>query len=298
MFKRIFLFLAANVAIIAVISTILSIFNVQPYLTPYGLDYQSLLIYSAIVGFTGAFVSLLISKWMAKHAYGIKIIETPRNAEEQFLFDTVRGLSQKAGIGTPEIGIYKSSEPNAFATGWNRNSALVAASTGLLDRLTQEEVEGVLGHEIAHVANGDMVTMTLLQGIVNTFVIFFARIAAYAVQAFLSRGRDNENVGGIAYYLTSIVFEILFGILASTLVMWFSRHREFRADAGSARLFGSPAKMIAALEKLRRLQNMPKDERGKQFATMKISDHPNRFFALFSSHPPLEKRIEALKKGF
>jgi len=298
MFKRIFLFLAANIAIIAVISTILSIFNVQPYLTPYGLDYQSLLIYSAIVGFAGSFVSLFISKWMAKHAYGIEILTTPRTSEERFLVETIRGLAQKAGIGVPEIGIYESPEPNAFATGWNRNNALVATSTGLLEAMTHEEVEGVLGHEIAHIANGDMVTMTLLQGVVNTFVIFFARIAAYAVQAFLNRGRDNENIGGIAYYLTSIVFEIFFGILASTLVMWFSRHREFRADAGSAQFFGSPTKMISALEKLQRLQNRPVDERGKQFATMKISDRPSHFAAIFSSHPPLEKRIEALKKGF
>lgn len=299
MIKRIFLFLAANIAIIAVISIILSVLHVQPYLTPYGPNLESLIIYATIVGFTGSFISLLLSKWMAKMAFSIQIITDPRGEEEANLFATVKRLAEQAGIGMPEVGIYESREPNAFATGYSRNKALVAVSTGLLRSMDQDELEGVLAHEISHVANGDMVTMALLQGVVNTFVIFFARIAAYAVQNFLNRGKDdNGQIGGLAYYLTSIVFEIFFGILASILVMWFSRWREFRADAGSAQLAGS-AKMIAALKKLQVLTaTVPvQDTRGKSFRSMQISDHPNRFFALFSSHPPLEARIEALQKG-
>ncbi|QQS58933.1 protease HtpX [Candidatus Peregrinibacteria bacterium] len=298
-FKRVFLFLAANIAIIAVFSIILSVLNVQPYLTPYGLNLESLLIYSAIIGFTGSLVSLLISKWMAKMAFSIQIITDPRGGAEANLFLTVKRLAEKAGISMPEVGIYVSPEPNAFATGYSKNNALVAVSTGLLESMTQDELEGVLAHEISHAANGDMVTMALLQGVVNTFVIFFARIAAYVVQSFLSRERDdNGHVGGLAYYLTSIVFEILFGILASILVMSFSRWREFRADAGSAQLSGSE-KMIAALQKLQVLTaKVPVDDtRGKSFRSMQISDQPNRFFSLFSSHPPLEARIAALQKG-
>jgi heat shock protein HtpX len=297
MFKRILLFLAANAAIIAVISVILTVFNVQPYLTPYGLDYRALFLFSAIVGFTGAFISLFISKWMAKMAYSIQIIETPTTEEEVFLVQSVQSLSVQADIGMPEVGIYDSPEANAFATGWNKNNALVAVSTGLLNSMDEDELEGVLAHEIAHIANGDMVTMTLLQGVINTFVIFFARIAAYAVQNFLNRNRDNgEQMNTLAYHFTAIIFEILFGILASILLMWFSRYREFRADAGSASLVG-PEKMIAALQALKRVSDSPKDNRGKSFSTMKISDKPSRFLSLFSSHPPLSDRINALKNS-
>jgi heat shock protein HtpX len=296
MFKRIFLFLAANIAIIAVISVILTVFNVQPYLTPYGINYEALLIFAAIVGFTGSFVSLFISKWMAKMAYSVEIIQDPRGGAEAKLVTTIKNLAEQAGIGMPEVGIYNSPEANAFATGWNKNNALVAVSTGLLDCMDSDELEGVLAHEISHIANGDMVTMALLQGVVNTFVIFFARIAAFAVQNFLNRGRDDGGaVGGLAYHLTAIVFEILFGILASILVMWFSRVREFRADAGSARLVGAP-KMIAALKRLQTV-HAGIDNRGKSLRSMQINDAPSRFFALFSSHPPLEKRIEALRKS-
>lgn len=295
MFKRVFLFLAANIAIIAVISIILSIFNVQPYLTPYGINYEALLVFAAIVGFTGSFISLFISKWMAKMAYSIEIIKDPRGGSEAKLVSTIKNLAEQAGIGMPEVGIYNSPEANAFATGWNKNNALVAVSTGLLDAMDSDELEGVLAHEISHIANGDMVTMALLQGVVNTFVVFFARIAAYAVQSFLSRGRDDGAVGGLAYYFTAIVFEILFGILASILVMWFSRVREFRADAGSAKLVGAP-KMIAALKRLQAV-HVRVDNRGKSLRSLKINDEPSRFLSLFSSHPPLEKRIEALKRS-
>lgn len=296
MIKRIFLFLLANIAIIAVISVILSVFDVQPYLTAYGLDYRSLLIYSAVVGFAGSFVSLLLSKWMAKRAYGVQLIESPAHGDEAFVLSTVKKLAEQAGIGMPEVGIYHSPEANAFATGWNKNKALVAVSSGLLDHLDKHEVEAVLAHEIAHVANGDMVTLALIQGVVNTFVIFFARIAAYVVQSFLARDREGGGaIGGMAYYLTAILFEILFGILASIIVMWFSRHREFRADAGSARLMGSPRHMIDALKRLGDMHNLPIDNRSKALAAFKINGEPSRFIALFSSHPPLEKRIAALR---
>lgn len=294
MFKRIFLFLGANLAIIIIASVILSLLGVDQYLTANGLNITSLFIFSLVFGFSGSFLSLLISKWMAKMAYSIQIIQKPRTDEERFVFETVRRFAQKAQIKMPEVGLYQSPEANAFATGASKNSSLVAVSTGLLKDMTKEEVEAVLGHEMAHIVNGDMVTMTLLQGVVNTFVIFFARIAAYAVQAFLNRNNNNA-IGGLAYSFTAIIFEIIFGILASVLVMWFSRYREFRADAGAVQFLGTPQSMIKALEKLKLLSKNLVDNRGKSFATMKISDRPSSIMALFSSHPPLEKRIEALK---
>jgi heat shock protein HtpX len=292
--KRIFFFILTNIAVIAVISVILSVFNVAPYLEGTGLNYQSLLIFSAVFGFTGALISLFISKWMAKRAFGIVPISHPQTENERFVVETVRSLASRAKIGMPEVGIYDSPEPNAFATGWNKDNALVAVSTGLLRNMTKDEVEGVLGHEVSHISNGDMVTLTLIQGVVNTFVIFFARIAAHIVTTFINRDEENNGVGGIAYFLTSIVFEILFGILASVIVMAFSRHREYRADAGSASLLGKQ-KMVAALKKLALLKDAAVDPRGKAFATMKISDK-SALFGLFSSHPPLEKRIEALSQ--
>lgn len=293
MFKRVFLFLATNIAILVVINVILRIFDVQPYLTPYGLNYQSLLVFAAIVGFSGSLISLFISKWMAKTAYGIHIIDAPANQTEKWLMIKVSMLAKKLKIGMPEVGIYDSPEPNAFATGWNRKKALVAVSTGLIDTMDSDELEGVLGHEMAHVANGDMVTMALIQGIVNTFVIFFARIAAFVVSQFF-RGSDEDEspVSGFAYFGIAIVFEILFGILASIIVMWFSRRREFKADHGSAQLLGTD-KMVKALQKLRKLTEAPVDPRGKAFSTMKISGHGG-FMMLFTTHPPLEKRIETL----
>lgn len=298
MFKRVGLFILTNLAIIVVVSIIMSIFNVQPYLTQQGIDYRSLLIFAALFGFAGATVSLFISKWMAKRAYSIRIIDQPSNANESWLINQVKQLANKKHIGMPEVGIYESPEPNAFATGWNKNNSLVAVSTGLLHNMDEEELLGVLGHEVSHIANGDMVTMTLIQGVVNTFVIFFARIAAYAVATFLSR--DNEEgasaISGFAYYGIAILFEIIFGILASTIVMAFSRWREFRADAGSARVT-SKTHMIRALEKLKRLSeaNIPEDNRAPAFNAMKIN-HRGGILALFASHPPIEKRIAALQR--
>lgn len=293
--KRILIFLLTNIAVIAVASVMLSIFNVAPYLDGTGLNYQSLLVFAAIFGFSGSLVSLLISKWMAKRAFGIQLITEPRNDQERFVRNTIDHLARKASIGMPEVGIYTSSEANAFATGWNKNNALVAVSTGLLEHMTRDEVEGVLGHEISHVANGDMVTLALIQGVVNTFVIFFARIAAYGAQMFISRDSEGDGVGMLAYHITAIVFEILFGILASIIVMAFSRQREFRADKGSAQLLGRE-KMIAALERLATLKETLIDPRGKAFSAMKISDKPSPVLALFSSHPPIKERIEALKQ--
>lgn len=300
MFKRIMLLIATNIAIMVVISIILSIFHVQPYLNQHGLDYQSLLIVSAVVGFAGAFISLLMSKWMAKMAYRIQIIQTPSNAQERFIFDTVKRLSTTAGIRMPEIGIYQSQDPNAFATGWKKNDALVAVSSSLLDHMNEEEVTGVLGHELSHIANGDMVTLTLIQGVLNTFVFFLSRVAAYAVTQFLSRGdSDNRAMGSLAYYGIAILFQIIFGILASMVVMAFSRWREYRADRGSVRLAGK-APMLAALKKLQYLSEHGADEaqdkRGASFNAMKIRSHRG-IFALFSSHPPLKDRIHAIERG-
>ncbi|WP_412757753.1 protease HtpX [Legionella bozemanae] len=295
MFKRIVLFLVTNLAIILVISFILSVFNVSPYLTQYGLNYQALLIFAAIIGFTGSFISLFISKWMAIHAFNVQLIEKPTTESELWLMNEVRSLAQKRNIGMPDVGIYDSPEPNAFATGWNKNKALVAVSTGLLNAMNEEEVQGVLGHEISHVANGDMVTLTLIQGVVNTFVIFFARIAAFFVMQFFRRDNDEGVQGGFVYYGVALIFELLFGILASIIVMWFSRYREFRADRGSAQYVGKN-KMIKALQRLQQLMDKtPEDNRAPAFKAMKISSHDG-WFALFSSHPPLEKRIEALQK--
>lgn len=294
MFKRLGLFLATNLAVILLVSIILRLFNVDPYLNAYGLNYQSLLVFAAIIGFTGSFVSLFLSKWMAKHAYNIHIINHPTTRNEKWLYLRVKVLAKRFNIGMPEVGIYESPEPNAFATGWNRNNALMAVSTGLMQTMDEEELEGVIGHELAHIANGDMVTMTLIQGVVNTFVIFFARIAAFFVSQFF-RGNDEEEspITGFAYYGIVIIFEILFGILASIIVMWFSRRREFRADLGSATKLGS-VRMLKALQKLKRLSEAPVDPRGKAFATMKISGH-STFSALFASHPPLERRIASLQ---
>lgn len=294
MLKRILLFLATNLAIIAVISIILSIFNVKPYLTREGLSYESLLIYAAVIGFVGAFISLFISKWMAIHAFNVQVIESPKNDLEIWLLDRIQLLANQMNIKMPTVGIYDSPEPNAFATGWNRNSALVAISTGILTTMDKNEIEGVLGHELSHVANGDMVTLALIQGVVNTFVIFFARVAAFFVAQFFKRDSEDTS-GGFVYYTVAILFELLFGILATIIVMWFSRYREFRADQGSAHYVGKD-KMIAALKGLQRtIEKAPEDNRAPAFNTMKISDR-SAWLSLFSSHPPLEKRIETLEK--
>ena len=295
MFKRIGLFLIANLAIIIVISFILRVLNIEPYLTRHGLNYTSLLVFSAIIGFTGSFISLFISKWMAIHAFNISLIEKPKNESEVLLISQVKKMARQRNIDMPDVGVYESPEPNAFATGWNKNKALVAVSTGLLESMDQDEIEGVLGHEISHIANGDMVTLTLIQGVVNTFVIFFARIAAFLVMQFLRKDSEEQVHDGLVYYGVAFLFEIFFGILATLIVMWFSRYREFRADAGSARYVGKD-KMIKALKRLQKIMDKtPEDDRAPGFNTMKISGR-HKWAEIFSSHPPIEKRIAALQR--
>ncbi|UQB41755.1 protease HtpX [Thiomicrospira microaerophila] len=288
--KRIGLFLLTNIAVIAVASIVLSLFGVGSTLQANGvdLDLGNLLVFAAVFGFAGSFVSLALSKFMAKKMTGAQVIENPRNADEKWLVDTVRRQAEKAGIGMPEVAIYDAPDPNAFATGMSKNKALVAVSTGLLRQMTRNEVEAVLGHEVAHVANGDMITMALVQGVVNTFVIFFARIAGHFVDRIILK---NESGHGIGYYVASFIFEIIFGILASVITMWFSRRREFHADNGGAYLAGKE-NMIAAL---RRLQMMQPGELPDQMAAFGISNRPSKLGALFMSHPPLEDRIAALE---
>jgi len=287
--KRIVLFLLTNFAVMVVLSISVRLLGLDRFLTANGLNLGALLAFSMFVGFAGSIFSLLISKWMAKFSTGAHVIETPQTADEQWLVSTVRRHAEKAGIGMPEVAIYEG-EPNAFATGAFRNSSLVAVSTGLLGSMTREEVDAVLGHEIAHVANGDMVTLTLIQGVVNTFVIFFSRVAGYVVDKVVFK---TERGVGPGYYITSIVCEIVFGILASMIVAWFSRYREFRADAGSAALMGSPRPMIAALRRLGGVEPGALPQAIKAFG---ITDKAG-FMALFSSHPPIEERIAALEGG-
>lgn len=287
--KRVFLFLATNLAIILVMSVVLSLLGVNRFITANGLQLSTLLVFSLVVGFTGAFFSLLISKPMAKWSTGARVIDSPASSTELWLVNVVQTLSQRAGIAMPEVAIYNG-EPNAFATGAFKNSALVAVSTGLLENMTKEEVEAVLGHEVAHIANGDMVTMTLIQGVVNTFVVFLARVVGYLVDSFLSK--DEERSGpGWGYMVTVFVCEIVFGILASLIVAWFSRQREFRADAGAARLLGQRQPMMNALA---RLGGLEPGELPKSMAASGISDHAG-WAALFSTHPPIQERIAALQ---
>jgi heat shock protein HtpX len=281
--KRILLFLATNLAILMVLGVVLSI-----ALPALGIDSQStsgLLVVSAVFGMGGSFISLAMSKWIAKRSVGATVIEQPRGSEEAWLLDTVKRQADQAGIGMPEVAVYNSPEINAFATGMNKNNALVAVSTGLLQSMTRDEAEAVLGHEVSHVANGDMVTLTLIQGVLNTFVFFFARIAASAI----SRGSDNR----FAYFMTVMFFQFVFGILASIIVMWFSRVREFRADEGGANLAGKQ-KMIAALERLQ--GNQQESQLDGQLTAFGISGKKS-MAALFMSHPPLERRIAALRAG-
>ena len=294
--KRILLFLATNLAVMVVASITLNILGVGRYLTANGLDMGALLAFCAVFGFAGSFVSLMLSKTMAKMGTGTQIIDQPRTAQERWLLDTVKELSDKAGIGMPEVGIFPSSESNAFATGWNKNAALVAVSQGLLDRFSPREARAVIGHEIGHVANGDMVTLTLIQGVVNTFVMFFARIIGYAVDSFLRRDDENSGGVGIGYYITSIVAEIVLGILASAIVMWFSRQREFRADQAGAELAGR-SDMIAALERLRSEYDAPSVMPATMSAFGIRSGLKSGIAALFTSHPPLEDRILALQSS-
>ena len=291
--KRIFLFLATNVAILVVLSVVMRVLGIDSILNEQGtqLDLQSLLVFSAVIGFAGSFISLALSKWMAKRGTGAKVIESPRDATERWLLDTVRRQAQAAGIGTPEVAVYDSPDVNAFATGASRNNALVAVSTGLLRSMDRAFVEAVLGHEISHVANGDMATLTLIQGVVNTFVIFLSRVIGFVVDRVLFK---TERGYGPGFFIASIVAQIVLGILASTIVMWFSRQREFRADAGGAKLAGR-SNMIAALQNLQRLHE-PHDL-PESIEAFGISGRQNKMGLkrLFMSHPPLEERIAALQ---
>ena len=291
--KRLLLFLLTNAAVLVVLSVTLQLFGVEPWLYQQGigLNLYSLLMFSAVFGMGGSFISLAISKWMAKKTMGVRVIEEPANADEHRLLQTVRRLAGSAGIGMPEVGVFSSDQPNAFATGMSRSKALVAVSTGLLRSMNEEEVEAVLGHEITHVANGDMVTMGLLQGVVNTFVIFLSRILGYVLDRALF---GNERGLGPAYYLTTIAAQIFLSILATIIVMAFSRWREFRADAGGARLAGR-GQMIAALRRLQAAYE-PRDLPAEMGA-FGITGNIGRGLArLFMSHPPLEERIAALEK--
>ncbi|NDD23717.1 MAG: protease HtpX, partial [Betaproteobacteria bacterium] len=287
---RILLFVLTNLAVVLVLGVVASLLGVNRFLTANGLNLGALLGYALIMGFGGAIISLLISKPVAKWSSGVQVIEQPSNADEKWLVDTVRHLSEKAGIGMPEVGIFEG-DPNAFATGAFRDSALVAVSTGLLQNMTHEEIEAVLGHEVAHIANGDMVTMTLIQGVMNTFVVFLSRVVGYAVDSFL-RKNDEENTGpGIGYWVTTIVLDIVLGFVAAMVVAWFSRQREFRADAGAAQLMGRKQPMVNALARLGGLQTA---ELPKSVAAMGIAGGIGQ---LFSTHPPIEERIAALQNS-
>ena len=287
--KRIFLFVMTNLAVVLVLGIVANILGVNRFLTPQGLNLTSLLGFALIMGFGGAFISLLISKPVAKWSSGVKVINEPQNADEAWIVDTVKKFADKAQIGMPEVGIFEGA-PNAFATGAFKNSALVAVSTGLLQGMTKEEIEAVIGHEVAHIANGDMVTMTLIQGVMNTFVVFLSRVIGYAVDSFLRKGSDSTGPG-IGYWVTTIVMDIVLGFAAHMVVSWFSRHREFRADAGAAQLMGRPQPMMNALA---RLGGMVPGELPKSVAAMGITGSIGK---LFSTHPPIEERIAALKNA-
>ena len=289
---RIVLFLLTNLAVIAVASITLSLLGVGSYLEQgNNLNLNNLLAFCLVFGMAGSFVSLLISKWMAKRSMGVQVIDQPQNASEQWLYSTVKELADKAGIGMPEVGIFHSDAPNAFATGWNKNNALVAVSTGLLQRMNKDEVAAVLGHEIGHVANGDMVTLALIQGVVNAFVMFFARIIGNFVDKAVFK---NEDGPGIAFYVTTFVAEIVLGILASTIVAWFSRRREYRADEAGAALTSNAA-MASALMRLKETYDQPSELSGELVA-FGIGGE-GKLSALFASHPPLDDRIAALQNA-
>ncbi|MES2274104.1 MAG: protease HtpX [Chlamydiota bacterium] len=298
--KRIFLFLVLNFLVVFMITIVLNVFNIRPYLNANGINYTELMLFCLIWGMGGAFISLSLSRIMAKWMMGVKIIDPKtHDPEEQNLLEMVHRLSKRAGLPVlPQVGIYKSNEVNAFATGPSRRRALVAVSTGLLNRMQEQEIEAVLGHEISHVANGDMVTMTLLQGVVNAFVMFLARVLAYAVSG-LGRNRENSSGGGsyMSYVLFMYLFEFIFMILGSLVIAAYSRAREFRADAGGARLTGKDS-MIAALQALRVVQEIKDPRENPAMAAFKIS-HPSKkgLLRLFASHPPLEERIERLRRG-
>ncbi|MCL7940681.1 protease HtpX [Halomonas sp. ATCH28] len=293
---RILLFLGTNLAVIVVASITLRLLGVEGYLTEQGMNFNALLIFCFIFGMAGSMISLFISKWMAKRSTGTVIIESPSNATEKWLVDTVAELARDAGIKTPEVGIFPAQQSNAFATGWNKDDALVAVSAGLLNRMRPEEVRAVLAHEIGHVANGDMVTLALIQGVLNTFVMFFARVVAQLVDSFLRR--DGEGgLGFMGYFAVVIVAEIVFGLIASAIVAWFSRFREYRADSAGAQLAGSGA-MINALARLKAETEMP-DQMPDTLRAMAITKGQTKSLMerLFASHPPLDDRIRALKEA-
>lgn len=291
--KRIALFVMTNLAIMVVLGITLSLiqglFGINLQQGGRGLNLGSLMVLSLVIGFGGAFISLLLSKTMAKWSTGARVIEQPATAMEQWLVETVRGHAHRAGVAMPEVAIFEGA-PNAFATGAFKNSALVAVSTGLLNSMSKDEVEAVLGHEIAHVANGDMVTMTLIQGVMNTFVVFLSRVIGYVVDRIVLR--NQSDAPGMGYYLSVLVLDVVLGFLAAMIVAWFSRRREFRADAGAVALMGRPQPMINALA---RLGGLEPGELPQQVKTMGISAHPSGLMALFSSHPPIEQRIAALQ---
>ncbi|ARS51607.1 protease HtpX [Kushneria konosiri] len=294
---RIVLFLATNLAVVLVASITLRLLGVENYLAGSGLNLTSLLIFCFVFGMVGSLVSLLLSKKMAKMSTRAQIIDRPGNANEQWLYDTVAELSRDAGIKMPEVGIFPAQQANAFATGWNKNDALVCVSAGLLNQMRPEEVRAVLGHEIGHVANGDMVTLSLIQGVLNTFVMFFARIVAQVLDSFLRRDDEGGGLGFMGYFAVVMVLEIVFGLIASIIVAWFSRYREYRADEAGARLAGSGA-MINALARLKAQQNMP-DQMPDSLTAFAITTGQTRKLMerLFASHPPLDDRIAALKKA-
>jgi heat shock protein HtpX len=301
MFKRIGLFLLTNMLVIITVSLVLRLLGVERWMTPHGLNYGHLFVFCLVWGMVGSFVSLLISKWMAKMSMGVEIVDPQRPGQYRELVDMVHRLAQKAGLpGMPEVGVYESPDVNAFATGATRGSALVAVSTGLLRQMDKDQVEGVLGHEIAHVANGDMVTMALVQGVVNAFVMFFARIAAWAVSsAFRGRRDDQEEAAPNFWmnYLLTTVFEMLFGFLGMMVVAWFSRYREYRADAGSATYAGRD-RMISALRELQRVYHKPtQSEATSRLAAFKISGQTGGLVAMLATHPPLEERIARLQQS-
>lgn len=286
---RIALFLGTNLAILMLISVTFRLLGIEGLLLDSGVDLNlnALLVYSAVIGFSGSLISLFISKWMAKRSMGVKVIETPSNEVERWLVGTVERQTQMAGIGMPEVGVFNHASPNAFATGWNKNSALVAVSTGLLQQMNRDEVEAVLAHEVSHVANGDMVTLSLIQGVVNTFVVFLSRVIGHTVDRVVFK---TERGHGPAFFIVSMVAEFVLGILAMTIVMWFSRWREFRADRGGAELAGRE-KMIAALKRLQ--QAHEPESLPDEMAAFAIS--AGKVQKLFASHPPLETRIAALQ---
>jgi heat shock protein HtpX len=290
---RILLFLGTNIAVLVVISIVFNLLGIDGLLAANNVDLNlgALLVFAAVIGFSGSLISLFLSKWMAKRSMGVQIIEQPSTPFEHWLIDLVRRQSEQAGIRMPEVGIFDQPDPNAFATGWNKNDALVAVSTGLLQHMSKDEVEAVVGHEISHVANGDMVTLALIQGVVNTFVVFLARVIGHTVDRVVFK---NEEGYGIGYFVVSILAEILLSVLASMIVMWFSRYREFRADYGGARLAGRE-KMVDALRALQRV-HQPHDLPAGEFAAFGISGKIGQGIkALFASHPPLEQRIAALE---